>query len=300
MAWCRLAASRRPRCTSVMIDSCTRFDDVSGDHRGRTGPALLRSGQEPPRRRRAHHHRTAGGGPATGRRPDLRRGSRSGTRYRDLGLPAHPDVIADAGALGGIYTALAVGPAEPGDRRRLRPALPRGAPARRASPSSPSGTTARGCDTSRGVEPLLACYQTAAAPRIRARIDAGVLKAADLAAGARHGGAGLDDELGRVRPGRPAARQHQLARRLRASTIRPCMILPVHATIRTAYPDRPDRPFRAGARRPAGHRHRNAADARAGRSCRAGGVRTGAAPAQGPARHRAGTGRGARARLPAW
>ena len=100
-------------------------------------------------------------------------------RYSDLGLPVHPDRLASCGVLGAIYTALEVASADPVlvvacdlpflDAGLLTLICERAAGA--------DGAWVR---TERGVEPLLACYQRAAAPRLRARIDAGLLKAADI------------------------------------------------------------------------------------------------------------------------
>lgn len=100
-------------------------------------------------------------------------------RFADLDVEVQPDLVAGAGALGGLYTALAsarspyvlvvacdlpfldervlsrlVELARPGDGGWVRSA--------------------------RGVEPLLACYRAAAAPAIRRAIDAGHLKAGAL------------------------------------------------------------------------------------------------------------------------
>lgn len=103
-------------------------------------------------------------------------------RFGDLGLPVHADRVAGAGVLGGIYTALDVATA---DRVLVvacdLPFLDAGLLSllvERAADGD--GAWVR---TERGVEPLLACYQRAAAPRLRARIDAALFKAADLCDG---------------------------------------------------------------------------------------------------------------------
>jgi molybdopterin-guanine dinucleotide biosynthesis protein A len=97
-----------------------------------------------------------------------------------LGLEAHADAIEGAGALGGIYTALAVAP--PGRVVTVAcdlPFLESGMLARLVELAD--GRDGAWVRTARGIEPLVACYQTSAAARIRARILTGALKAADLA-----------------------------------------------------------------------------------------------------------------------
>lgn len=100
-------------------------------------------------------------------------------RFADLGLRVEPDVVLRAGALGGLHTALVR--ASPGlvivvaaDMPFLSTGL-LGELAARA-------TTADGAwvRTTRGVEPLLACYQTRAAAIVRQQIEGGRLRAADL------------------------------------------------------------------------------------------------------------------------
>jgi molybdopterin-guanine dinucleotide biosynthesis protein A len=101
-------------------------------------------------------------------------------RFSDLGLAVHADRVPGAGAVGGIYTAL---DAASGDRvlvvacdlpfldDQLLAEL-----ARRAE--AVDGAWVR---TTRGVEPLLACYQRHARAAILAEIHAGRLAARDLA-----------------------------------------------------------------------------------------------------------------------
>jgi molybdopterin-guanine dinucleotide biosynthesis protein A len=101
-------------------------------------------------------------------------------QFGDLGLPVHADVVPGAGALGGIYTALAGARA---DRVLVvacdMPFLDAGVLARLADLARDAdGAWVR---TARGVEPLLACYQRRAAPAIRRQIDEGRLRAADVA-----------------------------------------------------------------------------------------------------------------------
>jgi molybdopterin-guanine dinucleotide biosynthesis protein A len=97
-------------------------------------------------------------------------------RFVDLGLAVVPDRVSDAGALGGLYTAVVSSPApyvlvvacdlpflDPGLLARLADAGRQG-----------DGAWIR---TAQGVEPLLACYRRDAAPRIRAQIDAGRVRA---------------------------------------------------------------------------------------------------------------------------
>jgi molybdopterin-guanine dinucleotide biosynthesis protein A len=107
--------------------------------------------------------------------------ARDPDRFADLRLAVHVDRVPGAGALGAIYTAL---DAARGDRvivvacdlpfldDRLLIEL-----ARRAEPAD--GAWVR---TSRGVEPLVACYQRHARTAILAEIRAGRLKASDLGA----------------------------------------------------------------------------------------------------------------------
>lgn len=100
-------------------------------------------------------------------------------RFEDLHLPVHADVVPDAGALGGIYTALATSGAdgvivvacdmpfleEPLLRRLVE------------LTGEADGSWVR---TSRGPEPLLACYRREAASAIRRELDAGRMRAGDL------------------------------------------------------------------------------------------------------------------------
>jgi molybdopterin-guanine dinucleotide biosynthesis protein A len=102
-------------------------------------------------------------------------------RFADLGVPVHHDVIPDIGALGGLYTALAVAEAplvlvvacdmpflDAGLLRRLAELA-----------AAADGAWVRGA---RGVEPLLACYRRTARDVVRTAIADGRLKAADLGA----------------------------------------------------------------------------------------------------------------------
>jgi molybdopterin-guanine dinucleotide biosynthesis protein A len=102
-------------------------------------------------------------------------------RFADLGVPVHGDLIPDIGAIGGLYTAVAVASAplvivvacdmpflDGGVLRRLAELADRG-----------DGAWVR---TARGVEPLLGCYRRTARDGIRAAIAEGRLKAADLGA----------------------------------------------------------------------------------------------------------------------
>ena len=100
-------------------------------------------------------------------------------RFADLGLPVVGDRVLGAGALGGIYTALASTTADrvlviacdmPFLVEPLLQAL-------LALAQSGDGAWVR---TSRGPEPLVACYRQSARERIREAIAAGHLKAADL------------------------------------------------------------------------------------------------------------------------
>ena len=101
-------------------------------------------------------------------------------RFADLKLPVIPDLIIGAGAVGGIYTALE----HAGTDRVVviacdLPFLTAPLLARLAEMASEAdGAWVRSV---RGVEPLVAVYRRRALTAIRAAIDAGRLKAADLA-----------------------------------------------------------------------------------------------------------------------
>lgn len=105
-------------------------------------------------------------------------------RYASLGIPVVPDVIPDAGALGGLYTALC---AAPTDHVIVvacdLPFL--------TSPFLASlMEAARDADvviprTVDGYQPLCACYARTCAEPIRRRLDAGALKVTDFLADVR-------------------------------------------------------------------------------------------------------------------
>jgi molybdopterin-guanine dinucleotide biosynthesis protein A len=105
-----------------------------------------------------------------------------GDRFADLGLPVHADLVPGAGALGGVYTALACARADrvlvvAGDM----PFLDEGVLRRLVDLASEAdGAWVR---TTRGVEPLLACYRGRVAPAMRERIDTGRLRAGDVGDG---------------------------------------------------------------------------------------------------------------------
>jgi molybdopterin-guanine dinucleotide biosynthesis protein A len=93
-------------------------------------------------------------------------------RFADLGLPVHPDRVANAGAIGGVYTAL---DAAAGDSVLVvacdLPFLDAGLLGRLVTlAATADGAWVHG---PRGIEPLLACYRQSARERIRQRIDAG-------------------------------------------------------------------------------------------------------------------------------
>ncbi len=100
-------------------------------------------------------------------------------RFADLGLRTVEDRVAGAGALGGIYSALASTTADrvlvvacdmPFLVEPLLQSL-------LVLAASGDGAWVR---TRRGPEPLVACYRQSARERIREAIEAGHLKAADL------------------------------------------------------------------------------------------------------------------------
>ncbi len=95
-------------------------------------------------------------------------------RFADLQVPVEPDRLPGTGPLGGLYTALTSASAE----RVVVVACD--LPFLNAALLGHLERRARGADgawvrTLRGADPLLACYGTAAAPRVRAQIDAGEL-----------------------------------------------------------------------------------------------------------------------------
>jgi molybdopterin-guanine dinucleotide biosynthesis protein A len=103
-------------------------------------------------------------------------------RYAGLGVPVVVDLIAGAGALGGIYTAVASSRAD----RTIVVACD--LPFLTAEFLAHLARAGRGADvviprTAAGYEPLCACYARAAADPIRRRIEAGALKAADVPPG---------------------------------------------------------------------------------------------------------------------
>lgn len=103
-------------------------------------------------------------------------------RFADLSLPVYDDLIAGAGVLGGIYTALEVAQRETVITVACDlPFLDAGLLARLVELASDShdGAWIR---TPRGAEPLIACYHRAARKRIRSLIEAGRLKVADVGA----------------------------------------------------------------------------------------------------------------------
>ena len=100
-------------------------------------------------------------------------------RHADLGLPVYPDVVAGAGAIGGVLTALERA------RHELVLVVACDLPFLKAPLLLALADLARRADgawpaTSRGVEPLAACYQRRVRDVLRARIDAGRLKLMDL------------------------------------------------------------------------------------------------------------------------
>jgi molybdopterin-guanine dinucleotide biosynthesis protein A len=106
--------------------------------------------------------------------------SSDASRFADLGLPVHADVIPGAGAMGGLYTALEAASSELVivvacdlpflDERMLTRLL--------ELASTGDGAWVRTAD---GVEPLLACYRRDVRTTIRREILGGRLKLADLA-----------------------------------------------------------------------------------------------------------------------
>jgi molybdopterin-guanine dinucleotide biosynthesis protein A len=100
-------------------------------------------------------------------------------RFADLGLPVFPDRVSGAGALGGIYTALASTSADrvlviACDMPFLVEGLLR---ALLIQAGTGDGAWVR---TARGPEPLVACYRQSALAAIHDAIVSGHFKAADM------------------------------------------------------------------------------------------------------------------------
>ena len=100
-------------------------------------------------------------------------------RFADLGVEVHADLIPDVGAIGGLYTALASSTA--GRVIVVACDLPfLDAPILQRLVELSTNGDGAWIRSARGVEPLIACYRTAAAPLVRRAIEAGRLRAADL------------------------------------------------------------------------------------------------------------------------
>ena len=102
-------------------------------------------------------------------------------RFADLNITVHPDRQPNLGALGGLYTALDVASREnvivvACDLPFLSEALLTEL-VRRAESASADGAWVR---TSRGPEPLIACYRRAARGKVLGEIDGGRLTARAL------------------------------------------------------------------------------------------------------------------------
>jgi molybdopterin-guanine dinucleotide biosynthesis protein A len=116
-------------------------------------------------------------------------------RFADLDVPIVADALPDTGALGGLYTALISARADwivvvACDM----PFITSGAIEALVAGAAAGGVDGAWARSERGVEPLFACYRTAAAPRLRAMIDDGerrlaaagtVLRMRDVEADAR-------------------------------------------------------------------------------------------------------------------
>jgi molybdopterin-guanine dinucleotide biosynthesis protein A len=102
------------------------------------------------------------------------------SRFADLSVPVRADVVPGAGALGGILTAIETAQAPfvlvvACDLPFLVPPLLSLVVDRAA------GADGAWIRSVRGVEPLIACYAKTAAPEVRRAVEAGNLKAANLA-----------------------------------------------------------------------------------------------------------------------
>jgi molybdopterin-guanine dinucleotide biosynthesis protein A len=101
-------------------------------------------------------------------------------RFADLGLTAHPDIVAGAGAIGGVHTAIDV--ARASCVIVVACDLPfLDAPVLTRLVTLSAGHDAAWIRGPRGPEPLLACYQKSARAVVADRVSRGLLRAADLA-----------------------------------------------------------------------------------------------------------------------
>lgn len=100
-------------------------------------------------------------------------------RFADLGVAVHPDAVPNGGALAGLLTALLVAPT---DRVLVvacdLPFLDADLLSRLIDKTEDADGA--WVTTTRGPEPFLACYKTAAADVVRGEIDAGRWRAGDL------------------------------------------------------------------------------------------------------------------------
>lgn len=105
--------------------------------------------------------------------------SNDATRFADLGLDVHPDLVPGAGPMGGVYTALEASRA---DRVVVvacdMPFLDAAVLNRLVDLAA--GADAAWVRSASGPEPLLACYQRTARFAVRKAMDGGRLKLADL------------------------------------------------------------------------------------------------------------------------
>jgi molybdopterin-guanine dinucleotide biosynthesis protein A len=106
--------------------------------------------------------------------------SNDASRFADLGLDVHPDLVPGAGAMGGVYTALEASRA---DRVVVvacdMPFLDSAVLNRLVDLAA--GADAAWVRSASGPEPLLACYRRGARVAVRRAIDGGRLTLADLA-----------------------------------------------------------------------------------------------------------------------
>lgn len=105
--------------------------------------------------------------------------SNDASRFADLGLDVHPDLVPGAGAMGGLYTALEASRADrvvvvACDMPFLDPAL------LNRLVDLAAGADAAWVRSAAGPEPLLACYRRDARFAVRKAIDAGRLTLAGL------------------------------------------------------------------------------------------------------------------------
>ena len=116
-----------------------------------------------------------------------------GGTYAGLGVPVLPDVLADAGPLGGVHAALSASQSSrtlvvAGDMPFVNPPVL----ARLLQHANPTVDVAVP-HTRDGFQPLCACYRASSLPLLERRIAAGTLQASDAVRGMRRHELGADE-----------------------------------------------------------------------------------------------------------